>query len=112
LSTGDLAYKEHEEFKVLFNFNFELLKNSHQQLYLSQDKKRLLAVCDKTTATIYRIELPDGVDNVADLNGELIEWKAETKINQFPQLLQGNTSANFLFSPNFDYMIDVHYGNN
>jgi len=80
----ELAFKKDDEFKVLFTFNFELLESAHQQLYLSQDKMRLLEVCNKTTATIYRLELPNGVNSVDDLNGKFIKWIAETKINQFP----------------------------
>ena len=40
--------------------------------------------------------------------GSQIEWERKATINQFPTVLQGNISANFLFSPDFDRYIDFN----
>ncbi len=38
-----------------------------------------------------------------------IEWEESIRIRQFPSMLQGQASVNFLFSPDFKYMIDINY---
>ena len=43
------------------------------------------------------------------LKSTKIEWEEVTRIRQFPTMLQGDSSANFLFSPDFKYMIDFNY---
>ena len=40
---------------------------------------------------------------------KFVTWYHVTTITQFPTLLMGANSANFLFSPNFDRYIDVVY---
>jgi len=97
----------------LFNFDHKISiprkeagKSFHsnevqQRLYLSKNTKRMMEVFDNQLAVVY-----ERTDVKA---GSKIEWKPVASIEQFPTVLQGLTSANFLFSPNFDWFFDIDY---
>ena len=42
-------------------------------------------------------------------NTTTVEWKIWRRIKRFPSLLAGESSYNFLFSPNFKFYIDVDF---
>lgn len=54
---------------------------------------------------------PDGESDHMVMNIGEVQWELVTVIHQFPALLQGECSANFLFSKNFEYMLDIDYKN-
>ena len=99
---------------------------------MSQDCKRLLAIEMQTEAVIYKIKRNTDVEYktmlsrlkreyTKKMNGSnmagvqpgqksmKIEWEESVRIRQFPSMLQGQASVNFLFSPDFKYMIDINY---
>ena len=45
--------------------------------------------------------------NYAENNKKRVRWEILYQIKKYPTPLQGLTSANFLFSPNLNYFIDV-----
>ena len=117
--------------KCLFNFNFPKIKKTSeaylkdfefdvtqdpkQRLYLSKDTTLMMEVINGLVAKIYRRqnvdtgEFPD--DSKAD-NGQKVKWIPREKggyITRFPIHLSKYTSVNYLFSPNFTYMIDYVY---
>ena len=98
---------------------------------MSQDCKRLLAIEMQTEAVIYKIKRNTDVEYktmlsrlkmeyTKKMNGSKmagvqpgqksikIEWEESVRIRQFPSMLQGQASVNFLFSPDFKYMIDIN----
>lgn len=41
--------------------------------------------------------------------GPIVKWNKVHHIKRFPRLIQGTSSANFIFSPDFDFFIDIDY---
>ena len=39
-----------------------------------------------------------------------VKWIKIKVVNQYPQFLQGVCSYPFMFSPNFNFYVDVNYG--
>jgi hypothetical protein len=97
-----------EVVKEAFSFNFyqhnggtreESIKDHNQVLRLSRDLQRLLESYSDSRCRIYQRE---------DIKGKTkIDWVHLYNIKKYPTPLQGAGYANFLFSPNFDYFVDV-----
>jgi len=62
----------------------------------------MLEVLDDSYAIIYK----KNEKNKANLT---VSWRPLYYINRFPSLLCGQTSANFVFSPNFEFYWDTDF---
>jgi hypothetical protein len=108
----------------LYSFVFPLDKtNNKKRLFLSDDLNKLLVIDENTqSALIYEMDRP----NAKKLKDELkkdkhwceekihqrksigqVEWDLITVVHPFPQIMQGTCSANFIFSKDFEYMLDI-----
>lgn len=121
------ALTQQNRFVELYTFDFPLLVvGGLPKLYLSNDCKKLLMIEQQTTAVIYHLDLDSEKqldERVSMLREEYrnpsLQWKADpgfsatweakTVIHQFPKVMQGQCSANFLFSEDFERMIDFDY---
>lgn len=77
-----------------------------QRLYISRDCSKLMEVLDDSKCHIYEFSHSE------DFRHKSMEPKLLYQIKKYPTPLQGTTSANFLFSPNFTYFFDVDSTNN
>lgn len=74
---------------------------AQQLLYISQDTTLLMEVVAGKFANIYSRDKPDA--------NKTVRWQLKHRIKQYPLMLAECTSANFLFSPNFQFYLDVEY---
>ena len=74
-------------------------ENPYQRLQLSRDLNKLMEVFGDSKCNIFTKQ--------KDIHKKQVEWTLTHQIKKYPTPLQGLTNANFLFSPNFNYFIDV-----
>jgi hypothetical protein len=70
-----------------------------QMLVISRDLNKLMEVYGDSKCRIFK--------KISDGNKKFVEWELLHTIKKFPTSLQGESYANFLFSPNLNYFIDV-----
>lgn len=90
-----------EVVKEEFSFTFSVLaEHCLQRLYISRDLTKIMEVLDDSKCRIYAFKGSSG-------SGKEVKLKLINQIKRYPTPLQGTTTANFLFSPNFNYYFDV-----
>jgi hypothetical protein len=91
-----------EEFSFTFDVRNKENQNEEekQQLIFSRDLSKLMEVYSDSRCSIYTKR--------KGLSSKLrVEWVLTYQIKKFPTPLQGLSYANFLFSPNLNFFIDV-----
>ena len=84
-----------------FTFTFAHYGTKIQQkLTLSRDLEKLMEVYDDSKCRIWK-------KNFKLENQKKVYWSVLFQIKKYPTPLQGFTCANFLFSPNLNFFIDV-----
>lgn len=79
---------------------------------MSEDCTKLLVISRKATAIIFVMDNESKWEFLEKGYVKwLIDWIPQTVIPDFPYFMQGECSANFLFSKDFSYMIDIMYKN-
>lgn len=119
LNKAKAEHTNGESVRELFNFTMDLYEKhdynndgdhmvdekyqetAQQLLYISRDTYSLMEVVAGKFANIYERGEPD--ENLT------VHWTLKSRIKQYPLMLAETTSANFLFSPNFKYYLDVEY---
>jgi len=91
--------------KELFNFDWKVSDDIEKRpyMYLSENLDRLLVQFKNDfSAMIY--EHPG-----TKAGQKRIDWQHKYTMKRYPVMLKGVSSANFLFSPDFEKYIDVDY---
>jgi len=77
---------------------------------LSEECTKLLVISHKATAIIFVMDNDSKWEFLrTGIVTKPVNWIPQTVIPDFPSFMQGECSANFLFSKDFSYMIDIMY---
>jgi hypothetical protein len=77
-------------------------------IFISKDRKKMMEVWTHY-ADVYEQVPIEPANGKEDGWGPLVKWNKIYHIKRFPRLIQGLCSANFVFSPDFTYFIDVDF---